>query len=468
MATTGNKKIESQIWTEPKTFISGKALFYIAYVIGLILIGMAAMQVNPLLIAGGVFCIVGLVLIIQYPIVGFVAYLLVYFIRPGERFEALAAFRVELLLGVLLLFLLAIGDAVRGRGLQFPKDWVTISLLFFIGALGVSFIFSEWRMQSYEVIFAFIKTFILYYFVVKMADTEKRFYLVYWIIILGICFNGFESIVNYFGGKAHFNQGVMRAGGTTSFGNHPNSMAMYMATTIPMLMYLFSRHKAMIVRLFTVSLMGLCLFCLLITGSRSGVITIVGIAITFAWFSRHRLVYYAAMAVLAIGIWIALPEQYKDRYGSITDQEIDASSQGRLNAWKAGLGMFMEKPIYGVGPGAFAAAYMERDGIWLYSHSLYIETISSTGLLGFVAWWFFMYQFLKLLGEMKRRRGSPDFSKNKIGVFVRSNYAIIAGLLLAGVFGHILFRDTFYVLAAVIVAAGHTLIPETESRIGEG
>ncbi len=464
----GNKKIESQFRMEPKTFISGKALFYAAYVIGLLLIGLAAMQINPLLIIGGVVGIVGLVVIIQYPIVGFIAYLLVYFIRPGERFEALAALRLELLLGILLLFLLAIGDAVRGRGYQFPKDKVTISLLFFIAALGVSFIFSEWRMQSYEVVFAFIKTFILYYFVVKMADTEKLFYLIYWIIILGICLNGFESIVNYFGGNAHFNQGVMRAGGTTSFGNHPNSMAMYMATTIPMLMYLFSRHKTMMARLFIVSLMGLCLFCLLITGSRSGVITIVGIAITFAWFSRHRLVYYAAMVVLAVGIWIALPEQYKNRYGSITEQEIDAYSQGRLDAWQAGLGRFMEKPVYGVGPGAFAAAYRERDGVWLYSHSLYIETISSTGLLGFVTWWFFMYQFLKMLGDMKRRRGSPDYLKNQIGVFVRSNYAIIAGLLLAGVFGHILFRDTFYMLAAVIVAAGHSLLHETESRTEEG
>jgi O-antigen ligase len=302
----------------------------------------------------------------------------------------------------------------------------------------------------------------LYYFVIKMADTERHFYFIYWMIILGTCFNGAESIINYFMGHAHYNQGVMRAAGTTSFGYHPNSMAMYMATTIPMLMYLFSRHKARLTRLFAVVLICMCLFCLMITGSRSGVLTIMGVAITLAWFTRHRLIYFAAMAILAIGIWVALPEQYKARYGTITDEQVDASSQGRLDAWKAGLGMFMEKPIYGVGPGAFAAAYMERDGIWLYSHSLYIEIIASTGLLGLITWCFFMYQFFRWLSRMKRQRDTAEYKKNKISVFIHSNYAIIAGLLVAGVFGHILFRDTFYVMAGIIVAARHTLIPEPE------
>jgi len=460
MTTTNNQKLSGRDWTEPKTFVSGKALFYIGYIVALLIIGMVALQVNPLIIAASVFSIACLVIIMRYPFFGLIAYLIIYFVRPGERIEALAPFRIELLLGILLLILLVVGDAIRGKGFQFPKDKVTTSLILFIGALGISSLFSEWKMQSYEVIFAFIKTFILYYFVIKMADTEKHFFLIYWIIILGICFNGAESIINYFGGNAHYNQGVMRACGTTSFGYHPNSMAMYMSTTIPMLMYLFSRHRTLMTKAIIIALICMCLFCLMITGSRSGVLTIMGVAMVLAWFSRHRIIYFAAMVLLAVGIWIALPEQYKERYGSITDEQVDASAMGRLNAWKSGLGMFMEKPIYGVGPGAFAAAYMERDGIWLYSHSLYVEMIASTGLLGFITWCFFMYQFFTWLIGMKRRRNTAVYIKNKIDVFIHSNYAIISGLLLAGVFGHILFRDTFYMMAGVIVAARHTLLPE--------
>ncbi len=240
---------------------------------------------------------------------------------------------------------------------------------------------------------------------------------------------------------------------------------MYMATNIPMLLYLFARHKAITARTVVVVLIGFCFVSLMITGSRSGVLCVTAIAFAYAWFSRHRLALMAAVIFLAIATWVALPEQYKVRYGSMTGEEIDASSQGRLDAWMAGLEMFVEKPLLGVGPGVFAAAYLERKGIWLYSHSLYIEAISTTGLLGAFAWGFFMYIILKILADMNRRRGSPAGKRNKIQVFVRASYAILAGLFLAGVFGHILFRDTWYILAGLITAGSNTLLREGEEEV---
>ncbi len=461
MSIVENQKIEQPALSEPRTYISRKTLFYIGYIIALLIIAAAALEVDPIFIIGGVIGVTCLVLVVKYPFFGLLLYMVVYFLRPGERFPALAPIRVELILGALLLLVLIIADAVRGRGIRFPRDKVTIALLMFIGALSLSFIFSEWYSHSFEVIFAFLKTFIMYYFIVKLADSEKRFHWAFWVIVLCISIVGIEATIDYFTGGSHFNQGVERASGTTSIGDHPNSLAMYMASTIPMLIYLFSRFRKIPYRFLLFSLIAFCFLSLLITGSRSGVLTIVAVGFTYAWFSRHRIIYLAALIFLGIATWAALPNQYKERYSSIGGENMDASSRGRLNAWQAGVDMFLEKPIWGVGPGVFAAAYLDRKGIWLYSHSLYVETLATTGLLGLVTWFYFMYQIIKMLGRIGRWRGSPQV-KNSARIFTRANYAIIAGLLLAGVFGHILFRDTWYMLAALIVARYNTLPTEPE------
>jgi O-antigen ligase len=213
-----------------------------------------------------------------------------------------------------------------------------------------------------------------------------------------------------------------------------------------------ARYRHLSVKFLGIALIAICALTLLLTGSRSGVLCLTGTALVYAWFSPRRIVYIAAMIILGIGTWIALPEQYKERYGSITSDHVDASSQGRLDAWMAGVRMFVDHPVTGVGPAAFAAAYLEREGIWLYSHSLYVELLASLGLLGVISWSTFLYLTIRRLRLMAPARGSPTPARTDNAVFARANYAILAGLLVAGVFGHILFRDTWYIIAALVVA----------------
>jgi putative inorganic carbon (HCO3(-)) transporter len=287
---------------------------------------------------------------------------------------------------------------------------------------------------------------------VVMADNEKRFNITFWLIVLLTSFVGAEAAYDYFIGNYSFSQGIMRSGGATSFGEHSNSLAMYMATTIPMLIYLIVKYRKPLARLLCFVLMGICFVTLIITGSRSGVLSLLGTALTYAWFSRHRIAYMILIVFLSVATYVAMPEQYKERYGTIASEQVDASSQGRLDAWAAGMRMFVDYPITGVGPQAFAAAYLDREGVWLYSHSLYVELLATMGIVGTVAWCWFLYQVLLALRRMNHRSTDTEYYRRDTAVFVRATYAIIIGLLVAGVFGHILFRDTWYVLAALVVA----------------
>ncbi len=433
-------------------FVSSTVLGYIGYVILVVMAGLAAMVVDSIFVIGGVLAITGLIVVMRFPFLGFLIYTVIYFLRPGERFEALAPLRIEFSFGILLLLTIIIGDALRGSRFRFPRDDISISLLAFIAVLWIDVIFSVWGQQSLDAMISFIKTFVLYYFVLVMIDTKKRFSIVYWLVVLLTAAVGLEASIDYFTGDFSFSQGIMRAYGATSFGEHPNSLALYMATTVPMVIYLMSRYRGAFAKFAGVAIIGVCFLALILTGSRSGLLCLTGTGLVFAWFSHRRLIYFAVMVIVGIGTWFALPDQYKARYATITSDEVDESSQGRLDAWMAGVGMFIDHPFTGVGPKAFAAAYLERDGVWLYSHSLYIELLASLGLLGVVTWSVFLYCLIRRLRTMAPSRGSPSPADDDNVIFARSNYAILAGLLIAGVFGHILFRDTWYVMAAIVAA----------------
>lgn len=457
MAADSLNRVEGGEIRQPRVgrsnpLVTGTALGYVVY-IGLIVVASAAsLVVDPLFVIGGLLGLLGLFLVFRYPFFGFVLYLFLYFLRPGERFAALAPLRIELTFGVVLLLAIVIHDALKGTRVRFPSDKISIAILIFIGAYWLGVIFSVWKEQSLEGFISFIKTFVFYYFVVVMADNEKRFNVTFWFIVVLTSFAGAEAAYNYFTGNFSFSQGIMRSGGATSFGEHSNSLAMYMTTTIPMLIYLMVRYRRPIARAFCFAMMGICFVTLIVTGSRSGILSLLGTSFTYAWFSRHRIAYFILIVFLSVVTFVAMPEQYKERYGSIASEEVDASSQGRLDAWAAGMRMFVDYPITGVGPQAFAAAYLEREGVWLYSHSLYVELIATMGVVGTVAWGWFLYQVLIALRRMHRRKTETAYFKTDTVVFVRATYAIIIGLLVAGVFGHILFRDTWYVLAALVVA----------------
>lgn len=446
---------------EPATLVSGKMIFYIGLAAAIVGLSLATLRVDPVLLIGGILGILGLLLVFKYPFFGFFIYAMLYFLRPGERFESLAPLRLELVFGLMLLAAIAISDALRGARLRFPTDRVSLAFFAFIGALTFCTVFSEWKSESANVVFTFVKLFIFYYYLAVLVNTEKRFLYAYWFIVALTTIIGIEAAVNYFTGHFRFNQGVMRTGGATSYGEHANSLAMYMATTIPMLVYLMARHRRALTRMIIFSMIGICFLTLLITASRSGVLCILAIAFCYAWFSPHRIAYIAALVVFSVATWVALPQQYKERYGSIASSQIDESSQGRLDAWKAGLEMFEQKPIVGVGPGAFAAAYLDRHGTWLYSHSLYIEALAETGVVGTTSFATLLVLMMLQLRRLGKKEKLPEERREELQVFARAGYAIVAGLLVAGVFGHILQRDTWFLLAGLIVARYNLLEAET-------
>ena len=106
------------------------------------------------------------------------------------------------------------------------------------------------------------------------------------------------------------------------------------------------------------------IFTVAITGSRAGVIGLV-LVLFFIWLLSPKRIVTASVFLLVMAVgWVVLPPQYKARYSSIFNSEVDESTQGRFDAWKAGVNMFIAQPLTGIGVGNFAVAYASGD----YSH----------------------------------------------------------------------------------------------------
>ena len=83
------------------------------------------------------------------------------------------------------------------------------------------------------------------------------------------------------------------------------------------------------------------------------------------------------MFVFVLGVWFVLPGASKERFRSAWDWQHDANASSRVMFWKAGLVMFEDNPVLGVGPGNFALV----NPYHFVSHSLYIRFWPS------LVWW---------------------------------------------------------------------------------
>ncbi|MDX2466414.1 MAG: O-antigen ligase family protein [Acidimicrobiia bacterium] len=133
-----------------------------------------------------------------------------------------------------------------------------------------------------------------------------------------------------------------------------------------------------------------------LTQSRGGLIAVAAAVVIWLALAGRPYVRWLAVAPLVLAILLVLPGVGSRLVtlsdAAATDQGVsDPSLQGRLGAQEAGIGMFLEHPILGVGAGEFIATvpeYQRKLGIQaevLDAHNLYLEIAAETGAIGLMA-----------------------------------------------------------------------------------
>jgi putative inorganic carbon (hco3(-)) transporter len=429
------------------------------------LAGLACTQVSPVLIIAAVMAAAGVFLILNRPFVGLLIYAVVYFLRPGEQWPALGALHVERMIGILTICgAMALVYFKRGA-LEVDQGSTTRWFLLFAAAAFLSIPTSYWPSRSIEKSVDVAKLAIFYVMIVMLVKDRRRLRIFVWTYVLLVAYIVFTSLKSYYSGTFLFAQGIERAIGVNSAAGGENELGTTMACTFPILVYLALRERNLLLRA-SAGIIGMSsLWLMTRTGSRASLLGFLAGCLYLWWNSKHRVLVGVVGAAALLAVFVTLPDQYQDRYRTLTVSQLDGSSRSRIQTWTVGLKMIAARPLFGVGIGCFGAARADAFSIgkrsFLESHSLYVQVPSEIGLVGAAA-------FFVLFSVLKRNRRALKLAAKEPDR--RWEHGVLSGLcggflvlLVSGGFGHSMMRPTWYLYAGLVVVI-YRLVANPESH----
>ncbi len=453
-------------------------LFVLTAVVVAAAAGLGFVYVNPLMIIGALIALTVGLLILANPYFGFLIYLVIFIVRPGEQWPALDAFRVERLVGAFTLAIMAFGIFREKGSLVVDGSRQTLGLFAIVIAMVLSVPGSYWVTGSADRVVDMLKIVALYLMIVHLVDSRSRLrvFLVLYLVLLA--YIGFTALYDFHTGTYLYAQGIDRIIGRTSASDNPNALGTTTAALLPVLFGLIRVSRSTWIRFFLLVWVVASIYIILLTGSRASFLALMAGVGHLIWQSRHRTAWILIAIAIAPVVFVSMPEQYRERYTTIADAasgSFDGSTEGRFDAWVAGAHMLSDRPFFGVGAGCFgvAHAYTYSTGFtrsWTEAHSLYVQVPAEIGLVGAVAFAFFLFSMIRInrtaAGEIRAR--GPDWDLES--VLLNGLWSGIMVLLIAGVFGHSLFRTTWYEYAAIGLAVYriHRSLPMPSPGTGSG
>jgi O-antigen ligase len=444
-----------------RTFVTTTGLLY-AGLIGLSVVFagvLIALPDYPFIPTALVIGIAWALATLVWPIAGLIGYSVILLIRPQEFVAALdLPIPIEKIIVAPALIGLAFKIIMQhrrtGQGIRF--NTVDRSVALFVLVALMSVVTSYWFTGALNQWVYVFRLFVIYILIAKVIESEKQFRLYVVFVILTTVFHAAASTINYYRGIREYEMGIERAVGLDSSFGDPNSLAATIVYTLPLAYYYFRGSHSRVVRGFMAGFMALLVWCVILTGSRTGMsgVLFLGLLVILEGKNRARklLLGFAAALVLLV----AMPDQYLDRFASTVDTSSDTgaamSARSRIDGFLNGAKLMLEHPLLGVGVGQYLMVIGSEKGIWLEAHNLAGQLMGDLGMLGvivFIAW---LYTLFKNLGRLKRHyaeRGPAGFLMYNMAVALQMH---LFALLWMGLGGHNLYRYNWYVVSALVAA----------------
>ena len=340
----------------------------------------------------------------------YLAFVASWFLHLTARVPALGAVRFDLLL-VCLLAALALAQPPVARVERSPVDRLLPLLLAYTV---VTLPFVEWPGTVIRTgLPNLVKAVIFYYFSIRFIRTErdlKRFIAVFLAcqtlrvlepLYLHLTQGYWGSVAYMDGGEAAMD----RLAGAPSDVVNPNGLAFVICTALPFLYFLGGLSWAG--RLGFALAAPACLYALVLTGSRTG---LVGLAIVYAgllWHSRRRVLLGAAGVAAVLAVVPTLDGNTRDRYLSIVGLGAHnaATAEARWEGVASDFEVALRRPLFGHGLGTSAEANAHFAGIDQVSHNLYAEVAQELGFVGLLLVVLLIVAVFSSLARLRRLYG---------------------------------------------------------------
>lgn len=241
-------------------------------------------------------------------------------------------------------------------------------------------------------------------------------------------------------------------------GTNPNWLSISLAVGIPLAWYVFSRRPRAWSRLIYLAYVPLALGAIVLAASRGGmlvsVVALTAIPFTFPRLDTRGRVF--SIALLALSYLLVssfvLPQRPDlgrnvERLASAANEITDGDLGNRTTIWSAGVRVFVEHPILGVGFGGFGMATERQLGRPRDPHSTFLSVLVDTGLVGFTL---FVAAIVAAAGPSFFRSGT----RSSIDAFLFA--ALMVGLVPASWEVH---KVTWFVLAWLTTGGSVVVLP---------
>jgi O-antigen ligase len=202
--------------------------------------------------------------------------------------------------------------------------------------------------------------------------------------------------------------------------------------------------------------MGLFLIAIYLTFSRGGLFGLFAVLGLYGWKQKSLLL--RAFMIAALALSLVVVGMFWNRKDDFNDLRSDTTLQQRIATIKAGLLMFADKPLLGVGPGCSLVAYplyVPRDAHCgcqdqLVIHNVFIQVLSETGFLGFVPFMIFIGASILRLWQIQR---SPvDLPGTQLKSYAMGLELALWGFVICGLSGGFAYTWFPYILVGLAVA----------------
>ena len=356
----------------------------------------------------------------------FLIYTVSYFLHLTSRIPPLAAVRFDFLtIAVLMVFF-----AVRliGRP-EIYDNRIAKAAVIFMAYCILSIPLVRWPGSVIHHGFEqFLKGAVFFLFIIVFVDTLPKLKLFFAVFIACQLVRAFEPAY------LHLTQGYWgdvatawadsrmhvldRLSGAPHDVINPNQLAWVINCILPFIYYFGIRHERRITQIASFALVCALFYPLLLTGSRSGVVSLLVIVIAIVAlgpnkFKRLALIFLVGLPMTMIAVRLLSPDM-AERYLSLIDSNAVGASTaaGRLNGLKQNLATVANfYGIFGHGLGTSYEANVQYLGSALLAHNLYIEALQEVGIVGFMLFMRYIYTIAAQLRSAGSRGSDTDFMR---------------------------------------------------------
>jgi O-antigen ligase len=222
---------------------------------------------------------------------------------------------------------------------------------------------------------------------------------------------------------------------------------------------LLSRQKGLY-KLLLIGVSTACLGAIFLCGSRGAVVGAAAIGIAALAKSPQKIGAILMVVLLGIALWFVLPEASKKRFASARNPDQDQTAHHRLSLWHAGIQMWGDNPILGVGLNNYPVVRWSRypidinNGIPSVSHSLYVQGLSELGVIGMIPMVILWIAFFRMNAATRRKMRSLGPEQQRSFEFCLASGLDLGfiGYLASGIFVSVLWYPHFFILLGISAA----------------